>query len=90
MTALRKHILLTPSAPIQPAVVGLTDRALDLKPEVTQGCGFESRLWQEPHGFSPGAAQLAAHCSKCVHLDGLNAENTFHSSLYSVYCVCDK
>ncbi len=33
---------------------------------------------------SPGAAQSAAHCSKCVHLDGLNAENTFHSSLYSV------
>ncbi len=31
-----------------------------------------------------GAAQSAAHCSKCVHLDGLNAENTFHSSLYSV------
>ncbi len=25
---------------------GLMDRALDLKPEVTQGCGFESRLWQ--------------------------------------------
>ncbi len=23
------------------------DRALDLKLEVTQGCGFESRLWQE-------------------------------------------
>ncbi len=23
------------------------DRALDLKPEVTQGCGFESQLWQE-------------------------------------------
>ncbi len=23
------------------------DRALDLKPAVTQGCGFESRLWQE-------------------------------------------
>ncbi len=33
---------------------------------------------------APGAAQSAAHCSKCVHLDGLNAENTFHSSLYSV------
>ncbi len=48
------------------------DRELDLKPEVTQGCGFESRLRQE------------AHCSKCVHLDGLNAENTFHSSLYPV------
>ncbi len=26
---------------------GLMDRALDLRPEVTQGCGFESRLWQE-------------------------------------------
>ncbi len=26
---------------------GLMDRALDLKPEVTQGCGFKSRLWQE-------------------------------------------
>ncbi len=23
------------------------DRALDLKPEVTQGCRFESWLWQE-------------------------------------------
>ncbi len=56
------------------------DRALDLKPEVPQGCGFESRL----PDCSPGAAQSAAHCSKCVHLDGLNAENTFHSSLYSV------
>ncbi len=58
--------------------------ALDLKPEVTQSCGFESRLRQEVHDCSPGAAQSAAHCSKCVHLDGLNAENTFHSSLYSV------
>ncbi len=65
------------------------DRPLDLKPEVTQGCGFESRLRKELHDCSPGAAQSAAHCSKCVHLDGLNAENTFHSSLYSVYCVCD-
>ncbi len=66
------------------AVVGLMDRALDLKPEVTQGCGFESRLRQEVHDCSPGAAQSAAHCSKCVHLEWLNAENTFHSSLYSV------
>ncbi len=63
------------------------DRALDLKPEVTQCCGFESRLRQEVHDCSPGAAQSAAHCSKCVHLDGLNAENTFHSSLYSVLGV---
>ncbi len=36
------------------------DRALDLKPEVTQGCGFESRLRQEVHDCSPGAAQSAA------------------------------
>ncbi len=60
---------------------GLMDRALDLKPEVTQGCGFESRLCQEVHDRSPGAAMSAALCS---NLDGLNAENTFHSSLYSV------
>ncbi len=67
------------------AVCGLVDRALDLKPEATQGCGFESRLRQEVHDCSPGAAQSAAHCSKCVHLDGLNAENTFHSSCIIVY-----
>ncbi len=42
------------------------DRELDLKPEVTQGCGFESQLWQEVHDCSPGAAQLAAHCSKAA------------------------
>ncbi len=42
------------------AVVGQMDRALDLKPEVTQGCGFESRLRQEVHDCSPGAAQSAA------------------------------
>ncbi len=53
-------------------MVGIMDRALDLKPEVTQGCGFESRLRQKVHDCSPGAAQSAAHCSKCVHLDGLN------------------
>ncbi len=60
------------------------DRELDLKPEVTQGRGFESQLRQEVHDCSPGTAQSAAHCSKCVHLDGVNAENTFHSLLYSV------
>ncbi len=63
------------------------DRALDLKPEVTQGCGFESRLWQEvsmtevkPLGKAANPQLLPGR----VHLDGLNAENTFHSSLYSV------
>ncbi len=66
---------------------GLMDRALDLKPEVTQDCGFESRLRQEVHDCSLGLCVcvcVCVYCSKCVHLDGLNAENTFHSSLYSV------
>ncbi len=45
---------------------GLMDRALDLKPEVTQGCGFESWLWQEVSTTEvrpPTAAMSAAHCS---------------------------
>ncbi len=42
------------------------DRELDLKPEVTQGCGFESQPRQEVHDCSPGAAQSAAHCSKAA------------------------
>ncbi len=73
---------------------GLMDRALDLKPEVTQGCGFESRLWQEvsttevrPLSKAPNPQLLPGRrnvgcplLQVCVHLDGLNAEN----SLYSV------
>ncbi len=51
-------------------------KKLDLKNEVTKGCGFESRLRQEVHTVGCPLLQ--------VHLDGLNAENTFHSSLYSV------
>ncbi len=76
------------------------DRVLDLKPEVTRGCGFESQLRQVssttevrplskapnpqllPGGRSVGC--LLLQVCVCVHLDGLNAENTFHSSLYSV------
>ncbi len=67
---------------------------LDLKPEVTQGCEFESRLWQkvsttEVRPLSkarnsqliPGRRNVGC---PLLHLDGLNAENTFHSSLYSV------
>ncbi len=77
------------------------DRALDLKPEVTQGCGFESRVWQEvsatevrPLGKAPNPQQHPGHhnvgfpllqvCVCTYAWDGLNAENTFHSSLYSV------
>ncbi len=77
---------------------GLMDRALDLKPEVTQGCGFESQLWQEvyttemrPLGKTPNPQLLPGRrnvgcplLQVCVHLDGLNAENTFHCCLYSV------
>ncbi len=81
------HVFATKLRFINRAVVGLMDRALDLKPEVTQGCGFESRLRQEVHDCSPGAAQSAAHCSKCVHLDGLT-HFTPHYTLYN--CVCDK
>ncbi len=77
---------------------GLMDRALDLKPEVTQGCGFESRLWQELSmtevrplskalntQLLPGCRSVGCPLLQvCVHLDGLNAENTFHCWLYSV------
>ncbi len=73
---------------------GLMDRALDRKPEVTQGCGFESRLWQEvsttevrPLSKALNPRLLPGRCNvgcPLLHLDGLNAENTFHSSLYSV------
>ncbi len=73
---------------------GLMVRALDLKPEVTQGCGFESQLRQEvsmtevrPLSKAPNPKLLPGRCNvgcPLLHLDGLNAENTFHSSLYSV------
>ncbi len=72
------------------------DRALDLKPEVTQGCGFKSRQEESttevrPFGKAPSPQLLPGRrnvgcplLQVCVHLDGLNAEHTFHSSLYSV------
>ncbi len=73
---------------------GLMDGALDLKPEVTQGGGFESRLWQEvsttevrPLSKAPNPQLLPGRRNvgcPLLHLDGSNAENTFHSSLYSV------
>ncbi len=61
-------------------IVGLMDRALDLKPEVTQGCGFESRL----PDCSPGAAQSAAHCSKCT-LGWVKCRE--HISLLIILCL---
>ncbi len=63
------------------------DRALDLKPEVTQGCGFESRLWQEvsttevrPLSKAPNP-QLLPTAPQRTHF-------TAHYTLYN--CVCDK
>ncbi len=75
---------------------GLKDRELDLKPEVTQGCGFESRLWQEVSTTQvskapnpqllPGRRNVSCPLLQvCVHLDGLNAENTFHS--FIILCI---
>ncbi len=69
---------------IIPCIIYYVTNKETLNLDLTQGCGFESRLRQEVHDCSPAAAQSAAHCSKCVHLDGLNAENTFHFPLYSV------
>ncbi len=64
----------------------LVDRALDLKPEVAQGCGFESRLWQEVHDCSPGAAQSAAHwfCQVCA-LGWVKSGE--HISLLIILCI---
>ncbi len=36
----------------------------------------------------PGCCNMAAHCSGCVFTwDGLNAENTFHYWLYTLYVI---
>ncbi len=87
----------TPSTKTQPLYDtrgsrGLMVRALDLKPEVTQGCVFESWLWQEvsttevrPLSKAPNPQLLPGRCNvgcPLLHLDG--KESTFHSSLYSV------
>jgi len=75
------------------------DRVLHLKPEVTQGCGFESRLWQEvsmievrPLSKEPNPQLLPGRCNVscpllqvCVHCDGLNAEK--HISLLVMLCI---
>ncbi len=73
---------------------GLMDRALDLKPEVTQSCGFESRLRQEvsttevrPLSKAPNPQLLPGHRNvgcPLLHLDGLNAE---HISLFIILCI---
>ncbi len=62
---------------------GLMDRALDLKPGVTQGCGFESRLWQEVSmtGLRP--------LSKAPNLQHpLNCLEGFMLKTVKTLCVC--
>ncbi len=62
------------------------DSKLDLKPEVTQGCGFKSQLWQEVSTTEvrplskplnpqllPGRRNVSC---PLLHLDGLNAHFT--------------
>ncbi len=74
---------------------GLMDRALDLKPKVTQGCGFESRQEVSTTEVRPLSKALNPRLlpgrrnvgCPLLHLDGLNAENTFHSSLYFVFVL---
>ncbi len=75
--------------PIKWGSCGLMDRALDLKPEVTQGCGFESRLWQDvsttevrPLSKAPRALQCRLPtaplgCVKCRE----------HISLLIILCI---
>ncbi len=72
---------------------GLMDRALDLKPEVTQSCGFESRLWQEgsttevrPLSKAPNPQLLPGRRNvgcPLLHLNGLNAD----ISLLIILCI---
>ncbi len=65
------------------------DRALDLSPEVvgsSLGSGRKSTTEVRPLSSAPNP-RLLPSCpllQVCVHLDGLNAENTFHCWLYSV------
>ncbi len=42
-----------------------------------------------PLSKAPNPQLLPGVLQVCVHLDGLNTENTFHCWLYSVY-ICDK
>ncbi len=69
---------------------GLMDRALDLKPKVVgsnPGSGRKCTTEVRPLSKVPNPRLLPGRCNvgcPLLHLDGLNAENTFHSSLYSV------
>ncbi len=60
------------------------DRALDLKPEVTQGCGFESRLRQEVHDCSPGCTVGCPLLQVCT-LGWVKCRE--HISLLIILCI---
>ncbi len=55
------------------------DRALDLKPEVTQGCGFESRLWQEVSTTEVRPLSKAPNPQLLLHRE--------HISLLIILCI---
>ncbi len=77
---------------------GLMDRALDLKPEVTRGCGFRILAlagsvhdWGETleQGTEPGRRNVGCPLLQvCTWLKWLNAENTFHWLYYTLYNCC--
>ncbi len=78
------------------AVRGLMDRPLDLKPEVTQSCGFESRLWQEvsttevrPLGKEPNLQLLPGRRNVgCPHVCALGwVKCREHISLLIILCI---
>ncbi len=69
------------------------DRAVDLKPEVTQGCGFESRLWQEVSmRWDPWARHKTPNCSLrrnfgCPLLQVGCVKCREHISLHIILCI---
>ncbi len=80
---------------------GLMDRVLDLKPEVTQGCGFESRLRQEVHDCSwvlhsrlptaPGVCALGwVKCREHISLLNILCIIVYvtNKALLSLICIC--
>ncbi len=72
---------------------GCGRRGVDVTPVKVPAPAGSVHDWGETleQGTKPPTAPRALPVGcPLLHLDGLNAENTFHSSLYSVYCVCDK
>ncbi len=67
------------------AVVGLMDRVLDLKPEVTQGCGFESRLRPGSPRLLPGRCTVGCPLLQVCTLGWVKCRE--HISLLIILCI---